>query len=123
MIDVAAITAKHNIVAAKFAIKATPSARALAFLFLPLTKLFFAGPATDGRRGGRGGPSIIAELDEGPDGRTPYYLSAKSEPAIHPGLIWPEPLAHIKRLAKSHPRLCKWGVVSRLYRHEMIGEG
>lgn len=28
VIDVAAITAKHNIVAAKFAIKATPSARA-----------------------------------------------------------------------------------------------
>ena len=42
------------------------------------------------------------------DGRAPYYLSTKSDPAIRPGPRWPEPLAHIKRLAKSHPSLCKW---------------
>ena len=108
--DVASITAREgaleprrNILAAKFALhlQASPRsllarARWLAFIFATHKIAPACHTAIHYRRTGR------------TDRRAPYYLSTKSDPAIRPGPRWPEPLAHIKRLAKSHPSLCKW---------------
>ena len=108
--DVASITAREgaleprrNILAAKFALQDAPRSLArthwLAFLFchsLNCSGLPHGNPLSQNWTHGR------------TDGRAPYYLSTKSDPAIRPGPRWPEPLAHIKRLAKSHPSLCKW---------------
>ena len=98
--DVASITAREgaleprrNILAAKFALLART--HWLAFLFCH-------SPNCSGL------PHGNPLSQNWTDGRAPYYLSTKSDPAIRPGPRWPEPLAHIKRLAKSHPSLCKW---------------